>query len=281
MIYNIKNKNLTVSISDVGAEITSVIYNGRERSWQNENGSWARHAPVLFPVCGNSSVIINGKDLGMGFHGFVRDSVFTCVFDSEDSVIFRLKHSAETLKVYPFEFELTIGYFLSDNAIRVENTVKNEGNKVMPFALGRHDSFSLEKDVYDYELVFSKTERFLSQRTDNKGKLISEFDDFGCGKVFCLPADFLTDGKTVIFKNVESRSVTLREINGKEKADFSFADISNILIWRPDGAKMICIEPWSSPPDDSGDTREFGKGKPYYLLNAGESKKIEFVIKYY
>ena len=281
MIYVIFSDVLSVSVSDAGAEIVSVLYRGKERSWQNENGTWAKHSPVLFPVCGNSQVILGGKNYNMSFHGFARNSVFTCVKKTDDSAVFKLTYSEDTLLIYPFRFEYSIGYFIEGDTIRIENTVINVGDRDMPFALGRHDSFSLSGDVSDYELVFSESETFISQKTAQNGKLINAFDDFGSGKILPLPADFLSDGRTVILKNVLSESVLLRSKKGEKKAEYFFGDIKNILLWRPQGANMICIEPWSSLPDDDGDTREFGKGKEYFILPCGESKKIDFAIKYY
>ena len=86
MIYAISNDELTVSISDMGAEVVSVIHKGRQRVWQNDNGTWFGHSPVLFPVCGNNAVVIDGKDYNMPFHGFARKSVFSVVKNMSDSI---------------------------------------------------------------------------------------------------------------------------------------------------------------------------------------------------
>ena len=61
MIYTIGGELLTVQISSLGAELVSVRYQGKERLWQNENGGWAGHAPILFPYAGRCSVKVDGK----------------------------------------------------------------------------------------------------------------------------------------------------------------------------------------------------------------------------
>ena len=53
MIYGISNGILTAMVSTTGGELVSVRKDGKERIWQNDNGSWCGHAPILFPVSGD------------------------------------------------------------------------------------------------------------------------------------------------------------------------------------------------------------------------------------
>ena len=51
-IYSAKNSYYTISVSTLGAELTSMkSANGFEHIWQ-KNGDWHDQAPLLFPVCG-------------------------------------------------------------------------------------------------------------------------------------------------------------------------------------------------------------------------------------
>ena len=161
MISEIKKGDISVKISDLGAEIKSVIYCGEERAWQNDNGSWARTSPILFPVCGNTSVRIGGKDYKIPKHGFARDSVFSIEDHRKDEVTFALKSNEETFAVYPFEFELRVNYKLISDSIIITNEIKNVGKSLMPFAIGRHDSFTLHKSIGNYKLCFPCDEEFL------------------------------------------------------------------------------------------------------------------------
>ena len=76
MIYTISNEILTVQVNTLGGELISVKKDGKERLWQNENGGWAGHAPVLFPVCGDCTMIVRGKEYPIKKHGFARNSEF-------------------------------------------------------------------------------------------------------------------------------------------------------------------------------------------------------------
>ena len=49
---HISNHHFQVSIDELGAELSSIIKDGRERLWQGENGLWNKHAPILFPFAG-------------------------------------------------------------------------------------------------------------------------------------------------------------------------------------------------------------------------------------
>lgn len=280
MIYTIANKELTVSVSDMGAEIVSVIYKGKERVWQNDNGSWSGHSPVMFPVCGNSSVVISGKDHNMPFHGFAKKSVFSVVKTAKDSISLSLRYSDETLKVYPFKFRLTITYSLKDNSVIIENVIENIGDRTMPFALGRHDSFLLDKPIGNYKICFEKSEEFLSQKTDKNGKLLNIYVDLGEGEAFILPDEYLTNGKTIIFGKINSRTITLKTSDNGLIAALSFDCIENLLLWRPTDSQMICIELWSSLPDNADDTIEFDRNEKYCSLNTNEEKTIRFKIEY-
>ena len=281
MVYYIENERLKVGVSDLGAEIVSVIFCGKERSWQNEDGSWAGHAPILFPVCGNSAVIVGGVDRKINFHGFARKSVFTLEKKSEKSVTFSLKSDENTLKVYPYFFALYITYEVTGDTVKVVNTIENLGDTVMPFAIGRHDSYALDADVDEYKIVFPKAERFLSLKTVEDARITGEADDLGGGKELDLPKDYLSFGRTIILENVSSDHLFLCRTNGEKKVRVDFNEVNNVLLWRPHGAKMVCIEPWSALPDRVDRRVEFTENEKYYRIPAGGKKTIELSATYY
>ena len=45
----ISNKQLTIQVSPHGAELCSIVANGKEYLWQADPAFWKRHSPVLFP----------------------------------------------------------------------------------------------------------------------------------------------------------------------------------------------------------------------------------------
>ena len=281
MIYTISNDELTVSISDMGAEVVSVIHKGRERVWQNDNGTWSGHSPVLFPVCGNNAVVIDGKDYNMPFHGFARKSLFSVGKIEGDNITFFLNYNDDTLKVYPFKFRFSITYSMKGNAIFIYNKIENLGCDNLFFALGRHDSFLLDKPIDGYKICFDKSEEFLSQRTDKDRKLTNLYYDFGEGEEFVLSEDYLNNGQTVIFSKINSHHIVLKTLDNRLIAALSSDSDENLLLWRPDNSKMICIELWSALPDNSDETVEFDRNEKYFSVKSNEEKTISFKIEYF
>ena len=49
MLYVIGNRRLSVTVNSLGAELNSVKKDGKEMLWQNYDGSWAGHSPIMFP----------------------------------------------------------------------------------------------------------------------------------------------------------------------------------------------------------------------------------------
>lgn len=253
MIYSIKNNELSVQIDSRGAEVVSVKHNGIERSWQNENGSWSGHAPILFPVCGHCDMVVGGEKYEMPFHGFALTSTFECVTSKDDSVCFALSANEYTRKIYPFDFALYITYALSNNRLIVSYRIENRGDETLYFSLGGHDSFSLDGALSQYKLVFDRSEKFDAILHDDSGRLTGEIMRIGEGRELVLPEEFLRDGRTLILPDMRSDKVTLCRLDGKKCAGLTFGGFGNILLWRPNGANMICIEPWMNLPDDVSD----------------------------
>lgn len=48
----LKNDNISVEISDLGAEILSLKKGSKEYIRNGKSDVWNGHAPVLFPICG-------------------------------------------------------------------------------------------------------------------------------------------------------------------------------------------------------------------------------------
>ena len=273
------NGIITAEADTRGAELVSVVARGRERLWQNESGQWSGHAPVLFPVCGKCDVLLDGKRYETGRHGFARNSEFALVEQRENSVCFELKSSAETKLRYPFDFVFRVRYCLIGTRLRIAYEVKNPADGTLYFSCGAHESFALEHPIGEYELRFSRKEKYLSLLHDENGCLNGETLDFGEGTRLALPADFLTEGRTMIFKGMRSRSVVLCEKGGKAVAKVSFSGFSNLLLWRAGNAPFLCIEPWHNLPDD-GKSVAFCEREGIIALPAHQKKKFTREIEY-
>ena len=253
MVYSIGKENLVVKIDEQGAELISVCFDGKERLWQNQTGDWAGHSPVLFPVCGNSTIIVDGKTYPLIRHGFASRYTFQTVEKGETFVKMRLCSDESTLALYPYEFELMYTYSVNGNALTIEHEVRNLSNREMYFSMGGHESFNLDEDVDGYELRFSENEQFIHRPHDpEEGLLTGEVCLLGEGKVLSLPKDLLQNSATVILTGITSNRVDLYKKTGEKLVEVYFDGFKNLLLWRPMNAKMICIEPWKTTPDMVG-----------------------------
>lgn len=124
MKYVLNNGVLSVTVESLGAEPVSVSAGGKERLWQNENGAWAGHAPVLFPVCGHFGIRLGGIEYPVRAHGFAKKKEFTLCARGEDFFELQIEEDSETLAVYPFRFAFTVRYALKGSALVVSYTVK-------------------------------------------------------------------------------------------------------------------------------------------------------------
>lgn len=141
MEYILENEQLKVIVSDVGAEIRSIIgkKTGTEYLWQGDPTYWAGRAPVLFPICGRlteGKYTWKGQTYEMKLHGFARHSTFTAEKVSGEAVTFLLAANGETKKIYPFDFEFRMTYTLSGGTVECRYDVKNEQEEDLPFAVG-------------------------------------------------------------------------------------------------------------------------------------------------
>ncbi len=103
----LENDFLKVAIDDHGAELVSIYDKEKDREviWQGDPRFWGRHAPVLFPNVGKhygNHYRIGDKEYASKQHGFARDTDFTCIDSTLDSVTHQIRSTEETKEVYPF-----------------------------------------------------------------------------------------------------------------------------------------------------------------------------------
>ena len=283
MQYTLKNQTLSITVDTLGAELVSVIKDGKERLWQNQTCEWNGHAPVLFPVCGHLSLMHEGINYPISAHGFAKHSQFVLRGQVCDELVFSLQNSEETERVYPFAFCLNVRYKLDGNALCIAYEVKNlSKEKPLFFACGSHEAYALDENVDEYKICFEKEENFVHYHHDAGGYLTGETQDFGRGKEFPLPRDFLQKGATLIFKNVNSQKLCLCKKSGKTLAELTFAGFDNLLLWRNGDAKYICIEPWTNLPDyANAQDMEFAQKQGVLRVEAGESKTLAHKITWF
>lgn len=247
----IKNSILTAEIKHFGAELISLKSNqNKEYIWEGNPEFWGKHSPILFPIVGtlkNNSFHYSGIAYHLSRHGFARDMEFTLIESTENSAVFSIQSSEETLKVYPFEFELQIIYTLQENNLSIAFKVINNGKTEMPFSIGAHPAFALPNQFENYAIAFDKEEALEyylleDDLISNKTKKLEVQDR-------TIPLTYeLFENDALIFKTLQSNSLTILE-NENPVLRVHFEDFPSLGIWTKKNAPFICIEPWFSYSD--------------------------------
>ncbi len=251
---------LEIESTKHGAELTSIKVNGIERLHQassvlDENGKpyWGRHAPILFPIVGkikNNQTIINGNIYEMTQHGFARDMDFEQIEKNENVHKYILKSNEETLKKFPFKFELIVEYEVKENEVTTKYTVINKDEKEMLFGLGGHPAFVCNYSNGNYELEFEKEENKIGFYKLDEGLIkdkpiqsLLENNKIKLNKN-------IFDEDAIIMKNINSSKIMLRDIiSDKNILEFDFEGFPYLAIWSKKGAPFVCIEPWQNHTD--------------------------------
>jgi galactose mutarotase-like enzyme len=261
LITVISNSKLTASIKHAGAELFSLKNkNDKEYIWEGNPAFWGKHSPVLFPIVGtlkNNTYTINNISYHLPRHGFARDMEFNLVSKTDESAVFSIQSNDETLKIYPFKFELQIIYTLIDSQLDIKYEVINKTNSKMPFSIGAHPAIALPENFKDYALEFEKKETLEyslleNDLISNKTKQLETKE----GQIHLNYSLFENDA--LIFKSLESNSLTISE-NNTPYVKVDFSDFPSLGIWTKENAPFICIEPWfgySDTPKNSGNIFE-------------------------
>lgn len=266
MNYTIGSNELTVTVSSYGAEMQSIMYDGREYLWEADPKYWDEHSPVLFPYVGrftNGQYTYKGKAYPMQLHGFARSSEFSLEEASDDSVTFRLTDSPETYEIYPFHFIFDVSYTIVENQILISYHVQNLTEGTMYFGIGGHPGFRMPLDeglaFDDYYLEFPQ-EHIPSKVEQTPACFISGHEEFfhlEGGKRLHLHHDMF-DNDAVILKNVADY-VTLKSDKGKHSVSVYYPKMRYLGMWHAvkTEAPYVCLEPWVSLPSRQDIVEEF------------------------
>ncbi len=287
--YQIENEFLKISVYETGAELNEIksIKTGKQYLWNGNAEIWGSTSPVLFPVIGaikDKYAIIEGKTFAVPRHGFVRNNASVkLIYQTKDCLTFQLKSSDETLQVYPFEFEFTVTYTLSENRIEVLQEVKNSGNKEMLFSIGAHPAFKCpvnSKENYeDYYLEFDTVENEPTWLLDPEGLVLKEFKPLLENTRILPLSHALFENDALVFKNLKSKSVSLKNKCNTNVITVSLNDFPYLGIWAKPNGDFVCIEPWLGIADNADSDHEFKSKEGILKLSPSNSFKAMYSIK--
>ena len=268
MKITIKNKFASATIDTLGAELKSWIdNNGKEYMWSGDPAYWGGVSPLLFPMISNlrnGKTMINGKEYEIPKHGIVRREEFQVIEQKEDKAVFSISYTEESLKAFPFPFNLRLTYELKEDILSMVYDVYNLGDQEMYFHIGAHPAFQcpmFEGEKFsDYVLKFEQKETSFSPVYDLKNSCISNENRIcRMENSDTLAFDYPSfENDALIFDDLKSRKVSLiNPAHGKGvEVDFNSFDV--IAFWNPNNeAPFLCIEPWNGSAIYSDEDNEF------------------------
>ncbi len=295
MIDNIK-------VSTRGAELQSLVANGREYLWQGDPAFWGRRSPILFPVVGrlaNDTLRIDGHEYTMKQHGFARDAEFASlqlsasfsylggwsIIPSDGPIIMGMVND-ESIANYPYRFDLKVRYAIFEKTLEVNWDVKNLGDKTMYFQIGAHPAFLLPDYNADENL------HGLIRFYDKNGKAISpvlhNYLDDGLRCPYDKPLalnndegllalnDTTFEKDALLIEGSQVKSAALLDKYGHEVLRVSCPQADAFGIWAPNksGCPFVCIEPWCGIADNVGFKGDISERDCIHSLEPG--KNFEF-----
>jgi galactose mutarotase-like enzyme len=275
---SISSDALTAAIDPLGAQLSSLQDRAaRDLLWDGDPKVWAGRAPLLFPIVGvlvGGTYRLGAKSYPLTRHGFARGTLFSITSTSGSAAALRLTADAQTLQIYPFQFELDVRYELAGPTLSVTTHIRNTGDDDMPASFGYHPGFRwplpFGQARSSHFIEFETDEPAPARRIDSAGLLTPDRHPTPITQRRLALADSLFQEDVIIFDQIKSRSVIYGSSQGP-RLKIAFPDAPYLGVWTKPKAQFICIEPWhgiSDPEGFSGDLKE----KPgMTVLKAGES----------
>ncbi len=140
----LQNDRVRLTVSDFGAEMTSLTLDGFEYLWSPNAAYYNRTSPCLFPITGrflDGYYTHNGKQYPMQLNGVAMEKTFRIISASDTELTLELCEDEDTQSVYPFAFTLTMHYRLEGQKLHITYTVANRSDEPMPYSVGNHTAY--------------------------------------------------------------------------------------------------------------------------------------------
>ncbi len=287
-MITLQNDQIQIKVKPLGAELCSVFRkaNQLEYMWQ-ASSNWPKHSPLLFPIVGqlkDNYFKYNDQKFVLPRHGFAREKNFSLIEQGPNRLVFKLTHDEETLKVYPFHFNLEVEYALRENTVVITYVVENINSENMYFSIGAHPAFKvplMENENYnDYKLVFDK-EVTADIWSLDKGLLMDDSKEFLNKKKDLPLTKELFEKDALVFKNFDSASIQIQSKNHAHGMKFNLNGPPFLGLWAAKDANFICIEPWHGIADSVDCNHELISKEGIITLKPKDEFSYSYSIQVY
>lgn len=285
-MVTIRNQSLTVTISEQGAELQSILgADGHEYLWHGDPKWYHGRAPVLFPICGrlpNGQYTLDGNTYEMGAHGFARRSTFEVESATETAATFLLRDNETTRAMYPFAFEFRVIFALCDATLSVTYDIHNPADTPLFASFGAHEGYHCPEGLPEYDLILPEKctlDTYLINAetgniTNNKKRVFDNND------TLALTYDlFAVDA--LVFKHPNLSSVALRHRQTGRTVTVAFENADNLLVWtvpNMPNSPFVCIEPWWGIGHCENGTTAFLEKPDLHRVEGGDTLSVTHSI---
>lgn len=288
-MFTIEDQQLRIDIHPKGAELQSIFHKGyqTEYMWSGDPAFWGKHSPLLFPIVGtlkDNTYYYEDKPYQLPRHGFARDREFSVETQTADAITFLLRSDAESLKVFPFAFELRVGYRVDAGTLTTTYHLTNPATTVLYFSVGGHPAFKVplvSGTVYsDYYLEFSAPAETAGRWPISKDGLIG-----------LEPVPLLNDTRrlpltrelfakdALVFKRLRSLGVKLKSDRTERGLAMEFPGFPFLGIWAAPGADFVCLEPWCGIADPVDSNQQLTDKEGINKLDGGGTWQRSWTLK--
>lgn len=271
-MYQIKNDKLSVCVSNIGAQLTSLYspVTEMEYLWQPGYETWPHSSMLLFPNPGRIAqdrVIIDGKVYPATMHGFADNLPFTLLEHSDSKLVLELKDNEYTRKYYPYAFRLLVDFILEGDTLIQNFRIINDDDKPVYYCLGAHPGFYcplvLGENADDYTLTFDRPQNLNQLELEENTRLLTGRQEAYLQNETTIPLhDHFFDNGPMLFEGMDAGSVTLQSKRSGRFVEFGIQGFPNLCLWGvPTRMSLIAIEPWIGT-SDRVDTDHIWEHKP-------------------
>ena len=250
-------------ITSFGVENDEILFLNKETLYdpkKNIRGG----IPILFPISGqleNGEYEWNGKVYKMKNHGVARNQpwevIDTDLNETKATVTLRLVSNEDTMKEYPFQFEVIFSYTITKNELSIDQVYRNASDGSMPIYAGFHP-------------YFKTSSKDLTYQTDTKSYL-----DYNTMEVnsFNHSLDLTNKKESLVLLDSMKKEISFELPELRKNVTMRYGDeFKYIVLWTEAEQEFICVEPWMAMTD------ELNRKEKLVMVEPGKSLHTSLVI---
>ena len=315
--FKFAGMSIEYTVSNHGAELQSIRFEGREFLWQGDPAYWGRRAPILFPIVGKVAgdlLRVDGQSYPMKQHGFARDADFAPVPEVVAAPVPEpVEGPADDNRFvmagdgsrgnYPFKYGLSVRYHVEGKRLYCAWAVENRDGRDLHFQIGAHPAFNLpdydpSDPVHGYiechdadgRLVDPVLRHYLVDGLrvpfDEPVRMLRQAqhpDDRSLtpssGQLALTNDTFAADA--FLIEGSQVASATLIDKSGRPVLTVGCPQAQAFGLWAPSkpGCPFVCLEPWCGITDPAGFSGDISGRELIHRLAPGERYEFTYWIE--